>query len=205
MSKSYRLSRPIHPGDPVGFKSYTRLGRWIRWTTLGLLSHIAIAVRDPKTDEVVLFESTQACELPCLILGKRVDGVQCHSIVDRFLAYGDGEFFVHPLVRPLTDEENIKLYAYCSAKAKAGIPYDYFGAFRSRLLGLGWLERWLFPREENLEAEFCSEFVGDCERMIERYNSDNVENWAPSPFIRDMRRQGGCGKAEQVKLILIGE
>ena len=173
--------------------------------TLGKLSHIAVAARHPETDEVVMFESTQACKLPCLIVGKRVDGVQCHPVIDRMLDYGEGEFFVYPLTHPLSDEENRKLFAYCIAKAKAGVPYDYFGAFRSRLLGLGWLERWLFPREENLEAEFCSGFVGDVERELGRYDSGNVENWAPSPFTRDMRRQGSCGKGERVKLVPIGE
>lgn len=181
----------VRPGDVIGFSDLSSLGRWINYTTWGLpgwgLSHIAIVATSPLDDgEAVVFESTSSCNRPCLVSKRVVRGVQCHWLQNRIADY-HGRAWVYPLAEPLGEIASRLLLQLCFNDC--GIPYDYWGAFRSRSLGLGWLARLIHPRPENLRAYYCSEFVAERLRDLKRLDVDNVSEWAPNPLMREALRQ----------------
>jgi hypothetical protein len=175
---------PYLPGDLIGFSGYSLESVLINLGTVGIpfysLSHVAIVGPHPlKPEEFALWESTSRCDLPCLLQGEPVSGVQCHTIRERIETYR-GKVYHYPLSvfsRARLDSAWPWPRVYCyhyplSVFSRArlfegelseflheqvGKGYDAIEAFRSRQTALGWIERRL--TRENHEALFCSELV----------------------------------------------
>lgn len=192
------MPRDFQAGDVLAVRSANQVGRAIRVCTLGWCNHLAI-VADPhgelpgRRPGLVVFESTLGSHRSCLFARKRVDGVQCHPL-DVWIADhdADGSTVWHfPLRSPLTQSESESLTAFC--RGLVGVPYDWWGAFLTRTLGLGWLfstcrhaARW---RWEDTSKIFCSELLPMCHRLVERFRTWNVSMWSPVAFVEQELRQ----------------
>jgi hypothetical protein len=151
---------PFLPGDLVGFSGYSLESVLINLGTLGLpfysLSHVAIVGPHPTDPlDCALWESTSRCDLPCLLQGEPVSGVQCHGISERIGSY-HGKVYHYPLSiwsRMRLEQATLGEFLH----AQVGKGYDAIEAFRTRATPLGWIERRL--TRENHEALFCSELL----------------------------------------------
>lgn len=180
---------PFEPGDLIGFSSCSALGVGINLATLGVpfygLSHVGIIAPSPTLDgRLMLFESTMLAEKPCEIQGKRVEGVQAHRPAERMASYR-GKLWHYPLRWTLPDHLASRLGMAC--EGWLGTSYDAIGAFRSRAVGFGWLERRL--RKEDLTSIFCSEFVAAAWTHVGLMQSDNASAWNPNRLARFAVRQ----------------
>lgn len=175
----------LQDGDLVTFSAYTALGVGINLATYGVpffgASHIAIVgTYDRKK---VLFESTTLNDVPCLIQGERVSGVQATDFDDRTRNYR-GKVFHHPLSVPLTRVEKQRLNRFLLSHI--GKDYDAIGAFRSGGIAWSWIESKL--RRADLTSLFCSEYCAAAHKKLNRLETKNVSRWSPNAFIRRQRR-----------------
>lgn len=174
------------PGDILGFSAADFLGDAINLATWGLprwsLSHVAIVARDQQTGRMLLWESTQSCDLPCYRACRRVAGVQCHRIAERVEGYL-GRVWHYRLACPLSIWEGGRLSLFVDANLSTS--YDEIGAFRSREAGFGWIEARL--GEENLHALFCSEFVAAGLREACKFGCRSASRWNPNRLVRTLR------------------
>lgn len=190
LQEPYRL----RAGDILGSCSHTRLGFWINLATwrppwIGL-SHISSLVEYPEdSGKLVICEATMSCPDPCLIAGKRVEGVQFQPIGRRVAGY-PGKVWVYPLLNELSPAQSRGLTRM--AIDKCGAPYDRIGAFQARQAGFGWLRRWLLSRPEDLNAYYCAETALELERDTNQVKVQNVSNYSPNTAI-DLLRRGIVG------------
>ena len=102
------------------------------------LSHVGIVA--PYLGQLVLFESTSLYPRPCLVRGVQTRGVQAHMLYERVRCYR-GAVWHYPIIPPLEVDEARALTLSCTLNL--GTDYDAIGAFRSRGIGFGWLEKLL--------------------------------------------------------------
>lgn len=135
--------------------------------------------------ELLIYESTTECPLPCYIQGKRFNGTQAHEIGPRLEGY-NGKVWHYPLAIPLRPWERKALSRHLNENL--GRPYDTLGATRSG--GKIWsrIHRSLHP--ESLSALFCSESTANALRDIERFDTVSASEWSPNAFIRECTRRG---------------
>jgi hypothetical protein len=188
MLKLYHPDLPqVKCGDLFGFSGHNLISATINLATYGVpywsLSHVAIV--GPWQGRPVLFESTTLDDLPDLMTGKRVEGVQAHDIDARIKSYA-GRVWHYPLTRPLFSHEYLRLQAFLYAQA--GKKYDEVGAFRAG--GLGWsaLENLLHPAAKN--ALFCSEYCAAAHNQIGIFPTAYAARWSPNHLKRAERRMG---------------
>lgn len=191
----------LKAGDILGFCSHTRLGIWINLATWRLpwigLSHIGILVEYPEdSGKLVICEATMSCPDPCLMAGERVEGVQFQPLGPRIAGY-PGKVWVYPLVEKLSPVQSQLLTRICMSEAQKA--YDLKGAIWARQAGFGWLMRWLLSRSEDVNAYFCSEFVLDRLRDLNRVLVSNVSNYSPNTAI-DLLRRGVVGPRRRLKI-----
>lgn len=187
-------------GDLVGFSACSGLGVAVNLGTLGApfwgLSHVGIVAGDPlhPAYRPLLYESTTLYGQPCCIRGMVTDGVQAHPLAPRVISYS-GKVWLYPLSVPLADAEAATLMDYCIGEL--GTSYDALGAFRSRFMGLGWLARLLYRRED-LTSLFCSEL---CASGLHNLGllGNNASEWSPNALGRAVLRQRVCTKPERLK------
>lgn len=184
-------------GDVIGFTASTWLGRLINLATLGSpwagLTHVGVVVASPS-GELVLFESTTLCDMPCLFQRRRVDGVQAHWLRQRIVAY-PGKVWHYLIAKAPDGFERYTLYDWC--RSRIGTPYDVTGALHARGLCCGWLIHRLLP--ENLQSMFCSEFVPAALREIGRFDTLNASAWSPNALCRELVRRGTHLPARRIK------
>lgn len=193
------LRRP-KAGDLLFFSACTKLGILINLGTIGIpgfgLSHAAILACHPSRPgtQPLVFESTMTYNEPCVIQGRNIDGVQAHYLFPRVRNY-PGKVWLYPLAVPLTEEQSARLSQFCFVSL--GTSYDKDGAVRSRFLGLGWLGRLLYNRED-LTSLFCSEFQVSCLNRL-RLTSQNASGFNPNAAGRFVLRKRICTRPRRMK------
>ena len=202
-----KISRPVRPGSVLGVASPTWLDAGINLGTLGIpghsLSHLAIAAEHPESGEsygLLVFESiVQSClppekQLPCIFAGKVLDGWQAHPLevwVHNQATIQQGNVWHYPLCEPLYPHEEERLTQECLRDL--GKPYDAWGAWGARTLGLGWafhIAGHYLPNREDLDNLFCSEGVNLKLRTVGRFPDGNASRWNPNHTVRVLRRWG---------------
>lgn len=195
---SRELTARIRPGDLVGCSSTNLSGVVINLSTFGLpfygLSHTAIATELVDSHKLVLFESTSLCNDPDVISGTKIVGVQAHDITERIFRY-DGKVWHYPLIRQL-DQDQISTLAKACMSCH-GWSYDMLGAFRSRDILFGWLERLL--TDENKHSLFCSEAVASWWKQIGLWNPPDLQIWNPNRLARIAYQIGLVAKPVRLK------
>ncbi len=180
----------------MGFSGFNAGSAGINVATFGIpfwsLSHVGIFATHRA--EVLLFESTTLCDLPCAIRGAHVEGVQAVRPEDRFRDYR-GRVWVYPLYRPLYECESERLTAFLLDSL--GREYDMIGAFRSGGLGFSWFESLLHT--ECLRSIFCSELVAAAHAHIGLFPTTNASRWSPNRLVRRERLAGLLRRPVRVK------
>lgn len=181
----------LEEGDIIGFRGRGPLSWMVNWGTWGGprgISHIAIvgrdilgAGRDPT--QILIYESTSLCKVPCHYQRTRTEGVQAHHPRRRIPTY-KGKVTTYRLMTPLCLHEKRQLGEFLYGHI--GTQYDSIGAFRTR--SLGFWERWLYPRP-NLEALFCSEYVAAALKDLGRVAIGNPSHWNPNRLLRYLLRE----------------
>lgn len=179
-------------GTVIAFSGNTFQSDFINVVTYGLprwgASHVGIISGN------ILFESTTTVDLPCVILGQQIEGVQAHTLKSRIPNYA-GRVWAYPLISQLNDFERDKLYSFLYKRL--GTPYDMIGAFRSGGAAFSWFESKL--RKPDQSALFCSEMCAAALRYINRFPTLNESKWNPNSFLRAGRKRGIFGKPERLK------
>jgi hypothetical protein len=167
-------------GDIIGFSHRSFLGACINIGTLGVpfygLSHIGII--GPGH---MIYESTTLSDIPCHVTGKLIAGVQAHDPGPRVRDY-TGRVYRYRLNVNLHKIQSTVLGRYL--ERQLGVPYDSLGAFRSRTLGLGYIEKWLCKRPENLSSLFCSEYLAAALDVSCIWTPENASRWNPNRLAR---------------------
>jgi len=205
----------IKPGDIIGFSGDSWVSATINIATYGIpywdLSHVGIVAEyDVMWDgpgreypysefrhrhhELLLFESTFGCPMPCEILGKVTSGVQAHPIAKRIEQYG-GKVWHYPLYRELRPLETRRMTAFLLEYL--GRNYDWIGAVRAAGRGFSWLESRL--RREDLSSLFCSEYCAGAHKHINLLDTHSASRWSPNLLTRVERRCGILLKPRRLK------
>jgi len=187
----------IKPGDSLGFAECSPRGAAIRVCTCGLLccgglSHVGIVVEWPGCRRPLLCESTTLADAPCVVQGRRVEGVQLHHLRQRVLEYR-GRVWHYPLVEPLRPLESRRLTMFC--RKHLGRRYDYRGAADARHMPLARL----FRGREDLSRLFCSEWDAACLREVGRLDTKNASAWSPNGLARHLVRTGIVHRPRRIK------
>ncbi len=171
----------FRPGDVVGFSGEGGISFAVNILSYGIpwysISHVGIL--GEHEGELLLFESTTLSNLPCVIQGKSVEGVQAVRLKDRVREY-DGKVFWYPLVNPLFASDRQHLHQFLIDQI--GKPYDLIGALRAGGKIWAWMESHL--READLNFLFCSELVASSLNKVNRLETHNVSSWSPNRLIR---------------------
>jgi len=207
MSK-YQLSTNVRPGDVIGFSGLSSLDRWICYSTMCWpgrgLAHVGMCTRSPLDNDngLVLFESTMTWPRPCMYAGQVVHGPQFQPLEERiYLGQEQGSVWLFRLRQPLTDPDVRKLTALCIADC--GKAYDVKGAIRARKLGLGWLARRVFPKDENPHRLFCSEAIAIRLRDLGRWDPGNASEWDPDSMGWSIVRDGVTCERKRLTATLV--
>jgi hypothetical protein len=139
------------------------------------ITHVAITAE--YNGECLVFESTTLEEEPCIIQGKRVSGVQAHSL-DMINKY-PGHIWEYSLAEPLTEAESKRLTAFLVSKI--GTSYDAEQAVASA----GPIDM-----PEDMRELFCSEYVAMALREIGRVKIGDCSALNPIELIEVLRDQG---------------
>jgi hypothetical protein len=184
----------MKPGDIIGFSGDSLVSIGINLGTWGLpfwgISHVGILAE--FDGNLLLFESTTLCDLPCEIKGRKFKGSQAHNLLTRLRGY-QGKAWHYPLYRGLYEDERKRLNGYL--KDTIGTPYSEIGAFRAA--GFGTLET-LFG-EESQSAGFCSEWVESALSEIGVFPTDDAYKWNPNRLTRTLRRSGLLKAPQRIK------
>lgn len=189
----------IKPGDLIGFSGRSLLAHAINLGSLGVpflgLSHVGIVGH--LGYDLVLYESTTTVDdMPCLVRGEVVTGVQCHPIADRVEAFS-GRVWHYPLRRPLPAEQAKWLAHRLESLCLNACPYDYIGAWNSRSMLIALAMRAKFGKED-LREVFCSEMVAHEWAAMNILKTWNASRWNPNGLARYAVRHGITHKPTEV-------
>lgn len=190
------MAPELKPGDIVAFLGRGFESALINVCTYGIpfwgISHVGI-IGEYK-NELLLFESTTLCDIPCLIQGKPFKGTQACHLEDRLQSYG-GKVWHYPLHRRLFDFEATRLNRFLFDHV--GVPYDREGAMRAGGNLWNWFASFLYG--EDLKLLFCSELCTAAYHTIGLIRTDNVSAWSPNRFVRYGRRERILMKPRRLK------
>lgn len=181
------------PGDLLIFYGRDFTSRIIEWATRGP-SHVGIVC--PHGDYgPVLFESTTLCEMPCLLAGTCVQGVQAHETANRIANY-PGAVARLRLAQAwrLSEAEIGLLHDWLMHVARE--PYDLRGALVSGTRLFKWTALMPYP---DLESLFCSELCAAALMRLARMPLENPSVYNPASLVRELRRCGTYGAPQFVK------
>lgn len=187
----------LKPGDIIGFSGRCWVSTIINLFTGGIpfwgLSHVGIMAHD-HNGQLLFWESTSESDLPCEIAGRKIAGVQAHSL-NKVLAAYNGRSWLYSLFRPLYAHEDASLSEFLASLV--GRPYDKTGAIRAGGAIVAPIEGLL--RQENLNQLFCSEEVAAALAHIGIFQTANASRWSPNRLMRCLRRYGIVRKPERLK------
>lgn len=191
---------PFKAGDVIGFSGHSWWSDLINLATYGVpgwgLSHLGIVAEyeeefpscqwdDPLySPNLLLFESTMACNLPDVFDNEIIKGFQAHNLSLRLTNYS-GKVWHYPLVEALRPLESRRLTRFLLDQR--GKDYDAIGAFRAGGIGFSYIESLLRP--EDLSSLFCSEVVAAAHAHIGLLDTRNASRWNPNHFVRTERKR----------------
>lgn len=185
----------FRPGDVIGFSGDGGISFTVNILSYGIpwisISHLGII--GEHEGELLLFESTTLSDIPCIIQGELVEGVQAVRLKDRIKIY-DGKVFRYPLVDPLFASERRRLNQFLHDQI--GKPYDLIGALRAGGRLWAWFESHL--READLNFLFCSELVASSLHKVDRLETHNVSSWSPNRLIRHGLKKNILQKSRRI-------
>jgi len=146
-------------------------------------------------DQLVLFESTTFCPIPCMIQDKKVHGAQAHPLQPRMDAYW-GSVWHYPLINPLSSDARITLSKFLHAQI--GRPYDMRGALRSGGKVYSYLES-LFRKSNDDSSLYCSEWCALAHRSIGLFRTRSASKWSPNALVRAEYEQETIDKRIRLK------
>lgn len=191
----------FEPGDLLVFYGRDFTSRVIEWATRGP-SHVGIVCPHPlaaqpagSTPSMLLFESTTLCEEPCLLTGRRIEGVQAHDPVSRIAGYPGKVARVRltPAWRLNVREIGI-LHDWLLHVASE--PYDLRGALLSGTRLFKWTALMPYP---DLDSLFCSELCAAALMRLYRVPLANPSLYNPASLVRILRRCGTYAAPQLVK------
>ena len=189
-------------GDVIGFSAGDPLGAAINVSTLGWpcwppcwrgLTHVGI-IANGNNGDLVLWEATTLCDLPCVHCGESHGGLQAHLLATRIKQYC-GPVWHYPLKQGLDTTQRLQLVRH--SKKYHNRSYDFEGAMQSRVLCLGWF--WQRYGREELSSLFCSEFVASALNATEVWDTPNASIWNPNRLARTLVATGITGKPRRLK------
>ncbi|HUY37088.1 MAG TPA: hypothetical protein VMV69_30515 [Pirellulales bacterium] len=185
--------REFMPADLLVFAGAGFESRCIAWMSCRpwqllqgqWFSHIGICARGPAGN-VLLFESTTLCELPCEVLQRKVHGTQAHEPSRRIDEYQGKVWRLRLAPREtLTDSESARLSDFLVANL--GTPYDYDGALISGTFAL----RRCRMFASRADVFFCSDLVLAALKDVRRVDHDlNPRSFSPGRVVRDLTYWG---------------
>lgn len=184
--------QPFEPGDIVAFYGSEWRSRVIELVTGGP-SHVGIVCEWPLADPSggyetrnLLIESTTMCQRPCVIAGRRIEGVQAQFPWDRINDYG-GQATIYRLADhwQLNDAERDDFSDL--AGVWMGRPYDFRGALWSGTRILKFLPRMPYS---DLGTLFCSELIAACLQRLGRLCVTNAGFFNPASLLRTLVKSG---------------
>lgn len=197
------VDRNFMPGDILAFAGCGWESRMIAlWTTSlrqkltgQMISHVGICARHidtaRDTRRILHFESTTLRDLPCLIAGHKVRGVQANDPWERIDGY-DGKVWRLRPARPLLTKPSKDLSKFLTENL--GRPYDTFSAM---VAGTFYIKK-LF--DHDAEAFFCDELVAmalfEAGHIPQTFNASSV---TPAWLCRELVRVGLYRKPERLK------
>jgi hypothetical protein len=195
MAKEFTHPSDCREGDIIGFSGNGLLSAGINLATYGIpfwdIGHVGIVGR--YDGKLVLFESTVNSQMPCLIQGRPVSGVQAHRLESCEIY--DGKVWHYPLYRELYRHESQRLTAFLLECV--GTEYDAIGAFRAGGVGFSFVESRL--RRQDLEALFCSELCAAAYAFTGLHPTGNAGFWSPNKLCRTLRRRGVLRKPWRIQ------
>ncbi|CAK9010357.1 Uncharacterized protein SCF082_LOCUS10638 [Durusdinium trenchii] len=187
------------PGDIAACFGRDVTSRLISWGTASLLapaglrvgpSHVAIICE--YLGQPVWVESTTRCRHSCLIRGRRVAGVQTHTIDERVADYVEAggsvdQYRLTPINRLSSAETELLTEILLRQFVANEVTYDLAGALLSGTRAFQWTR--LFPGAD-LEQLFCSELVAAVAMRLNRMNHANPTRFNPARLLRGLVRTG---------------
>ena len=187
------------PGDIAACFGRDVTSRLISWGTASLLapaglrvgpSHVAIICE--YLGQPVWVESTTRCRHSCLIRGRRVAGVQTHTIDERVADYVEvggsvDQYRLTPINRLSPAETELLTEILLRQFVANEVTYDLAGALLSGTRAFQWTR--LFPGAD-LEQLFCSELVAAVAMRLNRMNHANPTRFNPARLLRGLVRTG---------------
>lgn len=175
------------PGDIIGCSGRHYQSDFINLMTYGIprldLSHVGILC-DYK-GELLIFQSTTLCSMPCHIQGKAVSGTQAQEIGD-FVASEHARIYHYPLSRFLYTHEKVRLRS--GLLEDIGKPYDMVGAFHAGGYLFG--EVCALLTHQCRATIFCSEWCAEQHSAIGVFPTGNYSRWNPNSLVRAERHLG---------------
>ena len=185
--------REFVPGDLLVFAGTGFDSRFIalmscrHWQLLKgqWFSHIGICALGPAGD-VLVFESTTSCELPCEVLRRKVHGTQAHKPRERLDVYSGKVWRMRLAPREtLTEDESSRLTDFLMADL--GKPYDYDGALIAGTFVLRLCRAFL----SRTDVFFCSDLVMAALKDVRVVDHDlNPRSYSPGRAVRDLTYWG---------------
>ena len=152
----------INTGDIVLFSGKGNISHGIKLVTNSKWSHVAMAVRLPEWDTVMLWESTTLSSLADVIDGTKKSGVQLVLMSDRLKIY-NGEATVRHL-QGVDVDQNLKLKKKLMdfRKSVRNRPYE---KSKIELIKAAYDGPFGY-NEEDLSSLFCSELVAEAYQQM---------------------------------------
>lgn len=195
----------FRPGDLLFFYGQTWQSRVIEAVTRGP-SHVGICSAwyhccQPVVDgETLLFESTTLCDLPDLLLGEKIDGVQVHRPAERIDAY-QGRICCMRLADGWELEKDEEYALRNWLHDLHGKPYDLEGALASGTRLFKWLPLMPYP---DLGHLFCSELCAELLMRLHRLPLGDPGVYNPASLMDAVRRCASYRAPEIVSSISKG-
>lgn len=192
------MPRPeIKCGDLLFHRSSGIGPTLIDWATLGFgrgFSHVAMVAGHESRPNLLLWESNPKDTQPCLLAGKRVDGVQVHEIKEIYDR--KASVFHLPLKAHLTLKQTLDLETNL-AKYRI-LDYDYLGAFRAG--GLYWARFNAWLHGETPDKLFCTELIALNYKQIGLIpESVNISQFSPNSLYKYLLGLGIFDPLVQIK------
>lgn len=142
-------------------------------------SHVALVAGHKSRPNLLLWESNPKSKQPCILAGKRVDGVQVHEIKEIYDR--NAAVFHLPLKKPLTLRQELDLET--ALDKHRVLDYDYLGAFRAG--GLYWARFNAWLHGETLDKLFCTELIALEYKLIGLIpESVNISQFSPNSLYK---------------------
>lgn len=185
----------FHPGDLLLFSGRDWTSRVIEWATRGP-SHVGMLC--PHADYgPLVYESTTLCDEPCVITGKRIQGVQAHFPASRIARYPGTVALLRlmPAWR-LNRDEVALLHRWLSHVISE--TYDLRGAILSGTRLFKWTALMPYP---DLGSLFCSELCAAALMRLHRMPLENPSIYNPASLLRELRRCGTYAAPQPIRVV----